>query len=1037
MLSANDLTPKETLFIATECHLASLQDNDGDTPLHISIVRHDTQKSLELIRLFQISRKSIDILNRLMQTPLHLAVITSQCEVVDGLLNCAANPNVLDRFGCNVAHIAAKYNSLSCLQSVFKYSKFPVDIEKINLEGVTALHVAVQNNSINVLKQLLQHGANIDVKDNKSGRSALIYAIESDNVIIVELLLEQGASVCEQTYSGDTALHIASGRAVQSIIRLLLRKGADATNRNLPNEDLHFFSPDSQLQTLQMIQAGMTNGEKHNAQLMRSMSCPTTPSEPKCMSHKSIMGKHQLENENQDESEISIKRNRLEVLKKEMNSQILGSSGSTISTNKTDIIEDSTTDKRCIFPCIKPFGFSSYSSVLPPPPPILSSGRAAYLPPQFYKEELFRKCIQDRNVMKTSVSPFLIIPKQEKDVSPTITEAPIPSPTSICDENKIENCQIDVRGQIIPKQEGKTSPALTKPTLPIMAQYRRQAERSMSLPGSPNPSDEALFQVAREGLAVAAMPSLSTSNSLDFITQANTVPSKIRPARQAEIKSKTNELQKLALQGLAVAAMKEMKHEIVEKSRGTEYNEIYRRPLEHFISKDGRKSSTSFGIPSQLQGTARQSPIEPSLLLLAQASVVQPGVAQAISVFNGNVGETVADDASSKREDHQISDETKQSLREAILEKKKSMEPKVPVSYTTVQTASNQTHISVEIVRPNIPTTLETNVKTENTEDVTVSLQQNESLKSASSETSATDDSLQNIRQRLVQLNYEIQHLLSPSSDRPNPADTQQRMSTYSAEYARLCQKAKELSKNTMVSAEPAEKSAAYSPQKPVNPLYPVASIRPVHQTVFPHSPQLVLHPQLMSPQLPMPLHYPYMVPNYSVMPGKHYPSPMYYLDYRRPVPTMPTTHLWQNPVTSVPQKSAVVATVKVLNTHAKKTFNPGQPSSETDDAKLIKPVHQVPNLPQESYALPQSSQTVSMTSAHTTTTSILHKKPMAAVIAIPKLEVGEDQPLNLSKKEEQPLNLQTSGWNSRITHTLSTPSSVESASSKMQTYYK
>uniref|UniRef100_H2ZJL2 Uncharacterized protein n=1 Tax=Ciona savignyi TaxID=51511 RepID=H2ZJL2_CIOSA len=259
-----DLTPKETLFIATECHLASLQDGDGDTPLHISIVKCESEKSKELIKLFTISRKNIDILNRLMQTPLHLSVITSQTEILEDLLHCGANPNVLDRFGCNVSHIAAKYNAITCLQASFKHSKFPLNIEKINLEGLTAVHIAVRNNSIDVLQELLHYGANIDVKDNKSGRSPLIYAIETDNFTIVEILLEKGASVCEQTYSGDTALHIASGRGIQSIIRLLLRKGADLSNRNLPNEDLTFFNNDFQM--LQMLQAGVsgiTHGDKN------------------------------------------------------------------------------------------------------------------------------------------------------------------------------------------------------------------------------------------------------------------------------------------------------------------------------------------------------------------------------------------------------------------------------------------------------------------------------------------------------------------------------------------------------------------------------------------------------------------------------------------------------------------------------------------------------------------------------------------------------------------------------------------------------
>ena len=93
---------------------------------------------------------------------------------------------------------------------------------------------AVRRNNIELVKLLLDAGANPNKKDNIS-YTALIYAVQYGYIEIVQLLLEAGVWVNIQNNIGDTALIEASLNGNIEIIELLLATGADPNIRN--NDD--------------------------------------------------------------------------------------------------------------------------------------------------------------------------------------------------------------------------------------------------------------------------------------------------------------------------------------------------------------------------------------------------------------------------------------------------------------------------------------------------------------------------------------------------------------------------------------------------------------------------------------------------------------------------------------------------------------------------------------------------------------------------------------------------------------------------------
>ncbi|MCA9507011.1 MAG: ankyrin repeat domain-containing protein [Myxococcales bacterium] len=97
-----------------------------------------------------------------------------------------------------------------------------VDVNCINKDGYTPLQMAAKKGSLEIVRLLLNHNANIDAK-SKYG-SALYLASANKYLEICSLLLESGAKVI--------SLHAASGKGFIEIVNLLIDFGALINERN-------------------------------------------------------------------------------------------------------------------------------------------------------------------------------------------------------------------------------------------------------------------------------------------------------------------------------------------------------------------------------------------------------------------------------------------------------------------------------------------------------------------------------------------------------------------------------------------------------------------------------------------------------------------------------------------------------------------------------------------------------------------------------------------------------------------------------------
>ncbi len=101
------------------------------------------------------------------------------------------------------------------------------DVNAVDSDGFTVLHLAVANNHKNIVELLVAKGADINAKDD-DGFTPLHWTAIKGHKDIVELLIDNGANVNPKGDEfGMTPLHKAASKGHREITELLIANGAD------------------------------------------------------------------------------------------------------------------------------------------------------------------------------------------------------------------------------------------------------------------------------------------------------------------------------------------------------------------------------------------------------------------------------------------------------------------------------------------------------------------------------------------------------------------------------------------------------------------------------------------------------------------------------------------------------------------------------------------------------------------------------------------------------------------------------------------
>jgi len=103
--------------------------------------------------------------------------------------------------------------------------------ERVSAPDVSVMDAAVKGD-VNVIRQHIAAGTDLNQRDPMSGSTALIVATLFGQNETAILLIEGGADLEVRNNEGSTALHLAAFLCREEITRALLAKDADRTTRN-------------------------------------------------------------------------------------------------------------------------------------------------------------------------------------------------------------------------------------------------------------------------------------------------------------------------------------------------------------------------------------------------------------------------------------------------------------------------------------------------------------------------------------------------------------------------------------------------------------------------------------------------------------------------------------------------------------------------------------------------------------------------------------------------------------------------------------
>jgi ankyrin repeat protein len=130
-------------------------------------------------------------------TALHWTALNGDLSTVSALLAAGAKTELVTRVGnYTPLHLAS---SRAHGDVVAKLLDSGSNAKALTSTGVQAIHLASQAGSPEAVKALLDHGVDVNVRDETHGRTALVFATSEDRVAVMKVLIAKGANIGQTT----------------------------------------------------------------------------------------------------------------------------------------------------------------------------------------------------------------------------------------------------------------------------------------------------------------------------------------------------------------------------------------------------------------------------------------------------------------------------------------------------------------------------------------------------------------------------------------------------------------------------------------------------------------------------------------------------------------------------------------------------------------------------------------------------------------------------------------------------------------------
>jgi ankyrin repeat protein len=222
------------LLLKNGADISSARGEDGMNAFHVASRYAKTTDLIDVI--LETGKFDINGVDNDGRTPLHWAIMGTNLETIaHHLIQKGADPTITDKEGNTALHFAALHaKTIETITLILENKQ--VDINHRDELGRTALHYAIEKKNVEIVRCLVEKGADPTIHDHTGYTPFHFAAYFLTDTDVLGLLLETGIVDINETTSkeGLTALHLEIIKYNVPALRFLLSKGA---NPNVGDEN--------------------------------------------------------------------------------------------------------------------------------------------------------------------------------------------------------------------------------------------------------------------------------------------------------------------------------------------------------------------------------------------------------------------------------------------------------------------------------------------------------------------------------------------------------------------------------------------------------------------------------------------------------------------------------------------------------------------------------------------------------------------------------------------------------------------------------